>query len=156
MLAVFSRRTKIRKTQKFVGFLLQRFLETLTNTRLSKKGIMSEIQALQDLETLDSTKDKEPRANLRENFDLKDSTLAPREIARIGELLVEFYNIFARHRFEISMNEEFKVKLTTRDDSPVFRRSLSAPVKEDVLVSRRTSHATQIWQKRNTSVSQIC
>ena len=83
-----------------------------------QKRILRELQALQDLETLDPTKDEESRAKFLENFDWKDSTLTPEEKDKIEELLVEFHDIFARHRFDIGMNEEFKVKLTPKDDSP--------------------------------------
>ena len=68
--------------------------------------MLRELQALQYLETLDLTNDAECRTKIPENFDWKDSTLAPDEIARIEE----FHDIFARHRFDIGMNEEFTVK----------------------------------------------
>ena len=85
-----------------------------------QKRILTELQALQDLETFDRTKDEESEKNFLENFDWKDSTLALDEIARIEELLVEFHNIFARHRFVIGINEEFNVKMKPKDDSPAY------------------------------------
>ena len=54
------------------------------------------------------------------NFDWADSSLNPTEIAQIEGLLVELHDNFARHRFDIGMNEDFKVKLTPKDDSRVF------------------------------------
>ena len=62
--------------------------------------------------------------------------LQPAEIARIEDFVVEFHDIFARHRFDIGMNEDFKVKLTPKDDSPAYSQSLSTPInlKEDILV----------------------
>ena len=100
------------------------------------------MQALQDLETLDPTTDAESRAKFLENFDWKDSTLTPEEKKKIEELLVEFHDIFARHRFDIGMNEEFKVKLTPNDDSPAYSQSLPAPInlKEDILVELAMLH----------------
>ena len=91
---------------------------------------------------LDPTKDNESRAKFLENFDWKDSTLTPEEKEKIEELLVEFHDIFARHRFNIGMNEEFKVKLTTKDDSPAYSQSLPAPInlKEDILVELAMLH----------------
>ena len=91
---------------------------------------------------LDPTKDNESRAKFLENFDWKDSTLTPEEKEKIEELLVEFHDIFARHRFDIGMNEEFKVKLTTKDDSPAYSQSLPAPInlKEDILVELAMLH----------------
>ena len=106
------------------------------------RRILRELQALQDLETLDPTKDPKPRAKFLENFDWKDSTLAPEEKEKIEELLVEFHDIVARHRFDIGMNEEFKVKLTPKDDSPAYSQSLPAPInlQEDILVELAMLH----------------
>ena len=58
------------------------------------------------------------------------------------ELLVEFHDIFARHRFDIGMNEDFKVKLTPKDDSPAYSQSLPTPInlKEDILVELALLH----------------
>ena len=107
-----------------------------------QKRILHVLQALQDLETLDPTTDAESRAKFLENFDWKDSTLTPEEKEKIEELLVEFHDIFARHRFDIGMNEEFKVKLTPKDDSPAYSQSLPAPInlKEDILVELAMLH----------------
>ena len=127
MLADLSRQTKIREALKTIGFPHQRILETPTNTRLSKK-ILRELQALQDLEILDPTKDEEPWEKFLENFDWEDFILASVEIARIEDLLVKFYDIFARHRFDIGMKEEFKMKLSPKNNSPVYSRSLPGPL----------------------------
>ena len=107
-----------------------------------QKRILRELQALQDLETLGPTKDNESRAKILENFDWKDSTLTPEEKEKIEELLVEFHDMFARHRVDIGMNEEFKVKLTPKDDSPAYSQSLPGPInlKEDILVELTMLH----------------
>ena len=70
-----------------------------------QKRILRELQALQDLETLDPTKDEESRAKFLEHFDWNDSTLTPEEKEKIEDLLVDFHDIFARHRFDIGMHE---------------------------------------------------
>ena len=76
------------------------------------------------------------------NFDSTDSTLQPNEIARIEDLLVEFHGIFATHRFDIGMNEKLKVKLTRKDNSPVYSQSSPTPInlKEDNLVQLALLH----------------
>ena len=68
--------------------------------------------------------------------------LQQHEIKQIEALLVEFHDIFARHRFDIGMNEEFTVKLTPKDDSPAYSQSLPTPVnlKEDILVELASLH----------------
>ena len=55
---------------------------------------------------------------------------------------MEFHDIFARHRFDIGMKEEFKVKLTPKNDSPAYSQSLPAPInlKEDILVELAMLH----------------
>ena len=101
-----------------------------------EKTILRKLQALQALERLDPTNDEESRAKFQENFNWKDSAFAPDGIERIEKLLVEFHDIFARHGFDIGMNEEFKVKLTPKDDSPGYSQSLPAStnLKEDIPV----------------------
>ena len=100
------------------------------------------MKALQAVETLDPTKDAESRAKFLENFDWKDSVLTPEDKEKIEDLLVEFHDIFARHRFEKGMIEEFKVKLTPKDDSPACSQILPAPnsSKEDILVELAMLH----------------
>ena len=107
-----------------------------------QKRILRKLQALQDLETLDPTNDPKSRAKFLENFDWKDSTLTPEDKEKIEDLLVEFHDIFARQRFDIGMNEEFKIKLTPKDDSPAYSQSFPAPInlKEDILVELAMLH----------------
>ena len=53
-----------------------------------QKRILRELQALQDLETLDLTEKEESRTKFLENFDWKDSTLTSDEKTKIEGLLV--------------------------------------------------------------------
>ena len=54
----------------------------------------------------------------------------------IEEILVEYHDIFARHRFDIGVNNDFKIKLTPKTDEPVYSQSLPCPInlKDDLLV----------------------
>ena len=101
-----------------------------------QQRILKEPHSLQELEKLNPQDNPESRQQLLANFDWTDSTLNPMEIKQIEELLVEFHDIFARHRFDIGMNADFKVKLTPKDDSPAYSQSLPTPIniKEDILV----------------------
>ena len=58
------------------------------------------------------------------------------------ELLVEFHDIFARHRFDIGTNREFNVKLTPNDDRPAYSQSLPTPInlKNDITVELALLH----------------
>ena len=107
-----------------------------------QKKFLGESHALQDLETLDPTKDKDSRTNFLANVDWKDSTLTPGKIERVDEILVEFHDIFERHRFDIGLNEVSKVKLTPKESSPAYCQSLPAPInlKEDILLELGKLH----------------
>ena len=79
-----------------------------------RQKILRKFQTLQDSETLDPATDTESSAKLLKHFDWKDSTLAPDETVKIEELSVKLHKKFARHWFDIGMNEGFKVKLTPK------------------------------------------
>ena len=104
--------------------------------------ILRELRNLQEAEELDPQQNDISRQKFLDNFDWKDSMLQQHEIKKIESLLVEFHDIFARHRFDIGMNEEFTVKLTPKDDSPAYSQSLPTPVnlKEDILVELALLH----------------
>ena len=55
---------------------------------------------------------------------------------------MEFHDIFARHRFDIGINTEFRVQLTPLDNRPAYSRSLPAPInlKDDILVELALLH----------------
>ena len=80
--------------------------------------------------------------------------LQPTEIARIEYLLVEFHDISARHRFDIGLNEDFKVKLTPKDDSPAYRQSLPTPInlKEDQLKTEKSYLHRTYWKNSLRSI----
>ena len=107
-----------------------------------QKRIMSELINLQELEKPNPQDNPESRRQFLSNFDWTDSMLQRAEIARIEDLLVKFHDIFARHRFDIGMNEEFKVKWTPTDDSTAYSQSSPTPInlKEDILVELALLH----------------
>ena len=60
----------------------------------------------------------------------------------IEVFLVDYHDIFARHRMDIGMNTEFKLKLTPKDDKVVYCQSLPMPIhlKEDIIVELTLMH----------------
>ena len=76
------------------------------------------------------------------NLDWTGSNLQAEAKQAVENLLVEFHDIFARHRFDIRMNTEFKVQLTTLDKRPAYSQSLPAPIilKDDILVELALLH----------------
>ena len=112
-----------------------------THTPIQRR-ILKELCNLQELEKLEPQDNPEARKQFLAHFDWADSTLKPTEITQLEELLDEFHDIFARHRFDIGKNEDFKVKLTPKDDSPAYSQSLLTPItlKKDILVELALLH----------------
>ena len=107
-----------------------------------QQRILKELHSLQELEKLNPQGNPESRQQFLANFDRTDSSLNPIEIKQIEELLVEFHDIFAKHRSDIDMNADFTVKLTPKDDSPAYSQSLPTPInlKEDIFVELALLH----------------
>ena len=107
-----------------------------------QKRIFDELVELQTLEKLNPHDDEQSRKTLLDNFDWSDTTLTLFERQKVEELLVEFHDIFARHRFDIGTNREFKVKLTPNDDRPAYSQSLPTPInlKDDITVEIALLH----------------
>ena len=55
-------------------------------------------------------------------------------------------DIFARHRIDIGLNDDFKLKVTPKYNSPAYRQSFPAPINlnEDLLVERAMLHKNGI------------
>ena len=86
--------------------------------------ILTELRELQRREKLNPTDDSESRTEFLKRFDWTDTLLTETEKQAVEHILVEYHDIFARHKMDIGMNTEFKVKLTPKDDKAVYSHSL--------------------------------
>ena len=52
------------------------------------------------------------------------------------QLVVKYHDVFARHRLDVRINHEFKVKLTPEHDISIYAQSLPTPInlKDDLTV----------------------
>ena len=98
--------------------------------------ILNELREMQRKEKLNPNDDNESRMEFLKRFDWTDTLLTETEKQAVQDILVEYHDIFARHRMDIGMNTEFKVKLTPKDDKAVYSQSLPMPIhlKEDLFV----------------------
>ena len=110
---------------------------TLIQTR-----ILTEVRELQQKEKLNPNPDIESRMELLKRFDWTNTLLAETKKQAVGDILVEYHDIFARHRTDNGMNTEFKVKLTPKDNKAVHTQNLAMPIhlKEDLLVELALMH----------------
>ena len=104
--------------------------------------ILNELNELKDKEKLNPQESTESRNKFLKRFDWTDTLLTETEKQAIEDILVEYHDIFARHRMDIGMNTEFKVKLTPKDDKAVYSQSLPMPIhlKEDLIVELALRH----------------
>ena len=104
--------------------------------------ILKELNELKDKKTLNPQESTESRNKFLKRFDWTDTLLTAMEKQAIEDILVEYHDIFARHRMDIGMNTEFKMKLTPKDDRAVYSQSLSMPIhlKEDLDVELALVH----------------
>ena len=79
-------------------------------------------------------------------FDWTDTLLTETEKHAIENILVEYHDTFARHRMDIGMNTEFKVRLTRKDDKAVYSQSLPMPIhlKKHLIVELALVHKNGI------------
>ena len=104
--------------------------------------ILKELRELQLKEKLNPKDDTESRTEFFKRFDWTETLLTETEKPAVEDILVEYHDIFARHRMDIGMNTEFKVKLTPKDDKAVYSQSLPMQIhlKEDLIVELALMH----------------
>ena len=108
--------------------------------------ILKELRELQEKEKLNPKDDVESRMKFLKRFDWTDTLLTATEKQAVEDILVEYHDIFARHRMDIGMNTEFKVRLTSKNDKAVYSQSLPLPIhlKEDLIVKLAPMHKSGI------------
>ena len=104
--------------------------------------ILNELRELEQLQKLNPVENTNSRNQFLSNFDWTDSTLQPEAKQAVENLFVEFHHIFARHRFDIGINTEFKEQLTPLDNRPAYSQSFPAPInlKDDIIVEIAILH----------------
>ena len=104
--------------------------------------ILTELSELQRREKLNPKDDSESQTEFLKGFDWTDTLLTEIEKQAVEDILVEYHDIFARHRMDIGMNTEFKVKLTPKDDKTVYSQSLPMPIhlKENLIIELALIH----------------
>ena len=104
--------------------------------------ILKELRELQLKEKLNPKDSTDSKMEFLRRFDWTDTLLTETEKQAVEDILVEYHDIFARHRMDIGMNTEFKVRLTPKDDKAVYSQNLPMPIhlKEDLIVELALMH----------------
>ena len=93
-----------------------------------QKRILKELRELAELEKLDPTKNDESQNKFLAMFKWTNPLITGKDRDSLENTIVEFHDIFARHRLDIGMNTQFKVSLTPQDDKPLYTQSLPVPI----------------------------
>ena len=112
-----------------------------THTPVQRR-ILREIEELEEIQKLNPTTSQQDRQEFLENFKWDDTQLDDRDRKDIENILVENHDLFARHRPDIGVNHDFKIKLTPKHGQPACTQSLPCPVnlKEDLTVELALMH----------------
>ena len=107
-----------------------------------QRRILKEIRELIKKEELDPTKDQESRKEFLDMFQWEGSQIEGNDRKQLEQTIIEYNDIFARHRLDIGINNNFKVKLTPKDERPTYTQSLPVPInlKEDLTVELALMH----------------
>ena len=98
--------------------------------------IYDNITELQQRDTLGPQQNSGDRETFLKQFDWSKSALTAEQIQEMQELLVDYNDIFAKHRFDVGYNTELKVKLTPAHDLPVYVQSPPTPIhlRDEIIV----------------------
>ena len=104
--------------------------------------VLNELNELKDKQKLNPQESTESRNKFLKRFDWMDTILTETEKHALEDILVDYHDNSARHRMDIGMNTEFKVKLTPTDNKAVYSQSLSMPIhlKGDLIVELALMH----------------
>ena len=105
------------------------------HTPLQKRKLQ-ELKVSQKLKELNRQDTQESLDQFSSNINYSLSTMDKQEFQAVEEIVGEFQVIIARHRFDISINTDFKVKLTPIDEIRAYSQSppKSISTKENITV----------------------
>ncbi len=101
-----------------------------------EKRIYNETLKFREAENLNPLNSPDEEKKFLSNFMWEGSILNEQEKRKVEQLLVKYHDVFARHRLDVGINHEFKVKLTPEHDKPIYAQSLPTPInlKDDLTV----------------------
>ena len=104
--------------------------------------ILRELNELKDKEKLNPKETTASRNKFLNRINWTDTLVTKTEKQAIEDILVDYHDIFARHRMDIGMNTEFKMEVTPKDEKAVYSQSLPMliPLKEDLIVDLALMH----------------
>ena len=87
-----------------------------------QREIFEQLLKLQETEKLDPKGNHQDKVTFLSKFSWEKWVLNDEQKTVVGELLVEFSDIFAKHRFDDGYNTDLKIKLTPERSLPIYEQ----------------------------------
>ena len=106
----------------------QRLKRALIRQICHQREIFEQLLKLQKMEKLDPKGNHQDKITFLSKFPCEKSAPNDDQKAEVGELLVEFSDIFAKHRFDVGYNTGLKIKLTPERSKPIYGQGPPTPI----------------------------
>ena len=93
-----------------------------------EKTTFLQLQENREKEKLKHFSSNEDRVKFLKQILWESTLLTIEEKTQVEEFLVEYHDIFARHRLDVGRNDVFKVKFTPEYERPVYTQSPPTPI----------------------------
>ena len=100
------------------------------------REIYDQILQLQRQEKMDPKNSEVDKMEFLKKFSWDTCVLNADQKRQLEEFLVEYHDVFAKHRFDVGYNTELKIKLTPEHPYPVYVQGPPAPIhlRDEILV----------------------
>ena len=107
-----------------------------------QREIHDQILNLQELEKNDPSSSTKDRETFLRQFDWDNFVLTDNQKSTVEELLVEFSDVFSKHRFDVGHSTELKIKLTPEHDLPIYTQGPPTPIhlRDELIIELALMH----------------
>ena len=95
-----------------IWFPTPKTCQNAENLPALKRKIFDNISELQQRDSLNPQSNEKDKDTILKQIDWSKLSIKADQIAEMQHILIEYYDIFAKHRFDVGYNTELKVKLT--------------------------------------------
>ena len=101
-----------------------------------QREIYDQILQLQRQEKMDPKNNEADKLEFLKKFSWDTCVLNADQKRQLAEFLVQYHDVFAKHRFDVGYNTELKIKLTPEHPLPVYVQGPPAPIhlRDEILV----------------------
>ena len=121
-----------------------------------QRRILKEIRELIQKENLDPTKDPESRQKFLDMFQWEGSQIEGNDRKQLEQTIIEYNDIFARHRLDIGINNSFKVKLTPKRRASDLHAKFAGTNQFERRPNSRIGANAQVRHNNDPTIFKVC